>query len=327
MNAKRNAVSLLVVLVIIVIATMAYFYYQKQPDTSQQAIEMRTAADSMMKNDADTAFRLLRESIANESYPSLQRGVTTAFIADVFMIKSSRSVAFANRYVFTDDFAGFQDNAITDEDRRVADGIRRVYAHSLEFASSLPVSSYRLAEWHINRALEGENHELNITAMKGYLQKGDEALARVGETARVPEQIAYAYWLKGVVLDHMSMLIKDSGLPVRAEESFKKALDILARSNVLPMEGEVQFIWTRLNYAIFLDRNFGDARKDEIQLLLADIMSSPNRSQFGFTRYLDRLGELEPTFFDLKREKEAITSLAKYNAEFAAMLTKLGWEF
>jgi hypothetical protein len=319
----------LIVLVVIAITLMAYYFYQR-PDRSKEAIEMRTAADGLMKSDPDAAFTLLREAIVKESSPSVQRGLTAAYIADVFTTKTSRSPVFAKRYIFVGGpFASFLDNAITDEDNRVADGIRRIYEYSLQFSPLLPVSSFRLAEWYGNRALEGgEMAEAHRMKAKDYTAKAEEALARIGKTARVPEQIAYAYWLKGVVL---GQLIEAEGggaeLETRAEGAFKQAIQILTGSNVLPKEGEVQYLWARLNYATFLDKRFGDARKDDIGALLADIMRSPSRPQLGFTRYLGYLGKTEAAFYDMKRDKENIASLAAYNADFAAMLKDLGWKF
>lgn len=343
MSTKK--IYILIIFFVIAIALMVYYFYQ-QPDKSKEAIEARTAADGLMKSDADAAFQLLREGIANESYPSLQRGLTAAYIADVFMTKTSRSPAFAKQYVFVGDpFASFLDNSIQDEDRRVADGVRRLYEYSLQFASLLPVSSFRLAEWYSMRALEGgeaaarsggaeegaqatdEAAEANRIKAEDHMAKAEEALARTAKTARVPEQIGYAYWVKGVALGHLADMENSAELKTKAEGAFKQALEILRTSAVLPKEGEVQFLWARLEYATFLDKNFGDARKDDISGLLADIMRSPNRPQLGFTRYLKYIGKTEITFFDMKRDRENITSLAKYNTDFAVMLKDLEWKF
>ena len=123
------------------IALVIYYISQKQPDRDKttQAIEARVAAGSIIKNDPVTAFSVLRENITDTSYPALQRGITTAYIADVFTIKTSRSPEFAHEYIFIGDpFASFLDGSIPDENRRVADGIRRMYEYSLQFSLLLP---------------------------------------------------------------------------------------------------------------------------------------------------------------------------------------------
>ena len=332
MEARGKYIYIIAFIVIVIAGIMVYYFYRKPSKSAiliqktEEAIYKRLSAEQIMKTETAKSFDILRQSANDESYPRLQRGLTIAYIADVFMNKTNRKPSFGAKYIFIGDpYVSFLNPAIPDEDYRTAEGIRLIYEYSLTFAD-LPVSYFRVAQWHVNRALEGgEMRAISVSQANDYLKKGDSVLARTQRTPRLSEAIGYAFWLKGLVLGDLAAVEGKPELKIQAEESFKKSLEILSKSVSKPLEGEMHSLWARLYYAMFLHTHYGNNRADDIKVLLGDIVTSPHRLQFSFNRYLDYLGEINPSFFDVKREKEQVASLALYNTDFAAMLKELGW--
>ena len=329
---KNKIITGVIVVCILIIATTVY-YFQKQSTAqkskTEQAQYIRDSAENLMKTkQSSKAFQMLQNAVADTSYPPIQRALMVVYMGDVFLKKTDRSFAYAQKNIFVGTpYASFLDSSIADDQERTFNAVRRLYEYSLTFAI-LPNSYYRLAQWELNRALEDNKTKMkHISLAKEYMSKGDQVIEsfKKNPRLRLREATAYTYWLQATIQATLSELEPDSNLTAQAEENFKNAINTLSQIQPPTMEGEVEFIWARLSYAQFLSHHFAVARSNDIHSLLDEIVGSPHRLQFGFTRYLTRLAEINPTFSDEQREKENIKALAIFSPNFTQMLKDLGW--
>ncbi|MDP3769643.1 MAG: hypothetical protein Q8R40_01725 [bacterium] len=321
---------------------MSYVLYKRWASSPQDRIQVqdpqqvrdarRSAQEMMRRNEIGEGFKHLRELAEDQSYPRIERGITVAYMADIMMTKTTRSPTYAEHVFVGYPYDSFWDVSITDEDARMGLGIRRIYEYSLVFGD-LPASYFRLVQWEINRAREGgDERDAHIKQAEEYLKKGDEAFTKALASGRPtsPQLIGYTQFLKGMVSGDLADLKDNPELAVQAERLFQDAITTLSKLGGFTEDKDVHLLWTRLYYAMFLEERFGDAKKEVIDSLLAEIAhpryrDSTRKFELGFFRYVRRLGSIEPTFFDLKREKERILALAKLNSDFAKMLKELGW--
>lgn len=287
----------------------------------QEARLRRDIADNTMRSDTAGAYQMLRDIAADTSYPALERALAVQFMGDVFLNRTSWSASFAKQYIFTNQpYASFIDSSTASEEQQIWDGIRKLY----EYASSVsptPISEYRIAHWYVTAA---QGDDANFAIAKEHFAKGNDLLASF--TARLPARDkhmeANAYWLKATVAGDLAILSHDPELAQIASSTFMVARDYARNS--FTDSYMVELLWCDLHYALFLERYDFISNPNLIGSILSEIVRISS-SQYGFARYLDRLGRTNPQNAHLQMQKQQITNLAVKSEDFAAFLRSLNW--
>ncbi|MBI2609905.1 hypothetical protein HYW53_01885 [Candidatus Giovannonibacteria bacterium] len=300
----------------------------------QKAIAKLFIANNYLDVEPAKGMKLLKEIVADNSMPSMQRAFAIQFIADKYML-GLHSTKFARENIFND--SPFDSFILpgNDKDTDAANiilkdrvGIRKIY----EFATDtfpIPVANFWVAEWHARRVLMSneysnlplvEERVEYIKKTKEYIEKGDLALPAFILHEGENSQVAYAYWVKGLALGYLYELEKKSELQIEAEESFTKALQILKSGSTDYMK--LQSLWASFYYADFLATSFGVDKKLEVKKSLSYIMEPRFFNDFVFLKYL-RVVKDDKDSYTRKR----IMRLTEQNVEFKDFLIRLGWEF
>lgn len=287
----------------------------------QEARLRRSIADNTMRSDTAGAYQMLRDIAANASYPALERAIAIQSMGDIFLNRTSQSASFAKQYIFAGQpYASFVDYSIVSEEQQTWDGIQKLYEYANSIAPT-PISEYRIAQWY---AAAAQDDETNITNAKEHLAKGNNLL--VDFITRLPAQDkhmeASAYWLKAAVSGELAILTQDSEFAQIASSTFMMARDYARSSSIDSYV--VELLWGDLHYALFLEKYDPVSNSDLIETILSEIVRA-NSSQYGFARYLDRIGRTNPQSSYFKSQKQEIMNLAKESEDFATLLRSLNW--
>jgi hypothetical protein len=275
---------------------------------------------------------LFKSMAADASFADRYRAKAISYIADAYM-NGSRSPLVALDMIFVGEPYGSFLEKDSKGKPNIPLAVRRLYEYSTQFYS-FPESEYRIAEWYAKMALAARiNPSVRLTQpeseyianIKTHLAKGDAALTDFIAEWEADSQIGYAYWLKGMLLGNLAELTNDKTYLVQAEEAFRRSMELL-RKPAVSAHGHVheqsQSVLAAFHFAVFLSRNYGNERANDIKDLLV-YLSDPKFDNFPSRRYLARLAGSTEEFDTYDREN--VLALAKFSSDFQALLKKLGW--
>jgi hypothetical protein len=285
-------------------------------------------ASDYLRVQPDRGIDLLKSVAADTSYGTRYRATAISYIADAYM-NGSHSPSVALDMIFVGEPYGSFLEKDSKGKPNIPLAVRRLYEYSTQLYS-FPQAEYRIAEWYAKLALAARlNPSVRLTQpeseyianIKTHLAKGDAALADFIAEREEDSQIGYAYWLKGMLLGNLAELTNDKTYLVQAEEAFRRSMELL-RNPSSGIHEQSQSVWAAFHFAVFLSRNYGNERANDIKDLLV-YLSDPKFDNFASRRYFARLAGSTEEFDTYDREN--VLTLAKFSADFQALLKKLGW--
>ena len=239
-------------------------------------------AISYLGKDLEKSISLLKEVAENESYPSENRARALVSMANAFMLGSRESDKLA-KYIFSGEPYDAFPSTISSSNSYLL-GVRRIYEHASDIYI-FPIAEYRIAEWYVKQATVSKLYnikttrapEVYIAQAKDHLKKGDETLITFGNRAGNELSVAYARYVKGIVLGVLSEIDKNNFDKDDANKSFETSLDFLDGENRFGIYATDHRLWANFAYAGFLNRTYGRAREGDIKKSTAFISDPRNR--------------------------------------------------
>jgi len=156
-----------------------------------------------------------------------------------------------------------------------------------------------------------------VTIIKKKIENAERDIERAkndtGARASIPDILQYEARVKA------GLAIAGAGSGADAEAQFQRAFAAMATYGMAPWYDE----YTRLNYAIFLMRMYGQDRTADIHATIAPIYENPIYKTAPIVTYLKNIaagGPIDPN------KKKYIGQLANYDAGFKTYLLSLGWK-
>lgn len=307
----------------------------------EASIKSTLAFAYIRMGDLQKGISLLKEVIADESLPAKRRALAAQHMADIFMLGGRFLGNLSNEIFSGEPYASFKENTSNtrqwSENTKVLVGMRRIYEYASSI-SSLPVGEYRNAESYaklfVNSQLDKavvlsnkKEHYVGIAEEK--IVSGDAAFERFAARRGSWTEQGYALWVKGVALDLLNELTGEAAYAVGAEDAFKNSLLLLEKTKDANRSlVRSQIIWASFYYASFLERKYGDGRRDDIWSLLAAVANKEiggGGDTPGLWKYLSRIGAMSGPGGMQASDKRNTVILAKKNSDFRAFLQGLGW--
>lgn len=284
---------------------------------------------------------LIKYVISDESLSAERRALAAQHMADIFMLGGRFLGNLSNEIFSGEPYASFKENTSNtrqwSENTKVLVGMRRIYEYASSI-SSLPVGEYRNAESYaklfVNSQLDkavvlSNKKEHYVVIAEEKIVSGDAAFERFAARRGSWTEQGYALWVKGVALDLLNELTGEAVYAVEAEDAFKNSLLLLEKTKDKNRSiVRSQKIWAAFYYASFLERKYGDGRRDDILSLLAAVTNKEiggGGDTPGLWKYLSRIGAMSGPGGMQASDKRNAVILAKKNSDFRAFLQGLGW--
>ena len=298
-------------------AALGHFETALQNNTSQEAepqiVYSLALAESMSFHDPERAIVLLKGLAENTSHSDFTRAYAIQQLGLVFYRHGD--VRLSELIFSGDPYSKFRDEGGDD-----GLAYRRLFEYALSFAP-LGQAQMRAANWYANELIRLSKKEVLTSAeleqVSAYTERVRALLAEVDlyvESNKtneltgplVPDVIARKAQVLGNVYLSGDRTFLDP------EKAYNFALGVVANQSAEPA--------TRLNYAGFLARAYGEDRRAKIQSLLSIFMEPSAQSEYKV---------LMNVFAEAKNDtignKETIRLLGQIDSDFKKLLLDLGW--
>ena len=269
-------------------------------------------ADVNTNRDPIKAIGILKGIAANSQYSNIQRAYAIQQMGEVFFKNSTTSVTTA---IFTGDpYSSFNKEG----DSRLA--YRRLYEYAASFYP-LSMSEVRASVWYSSEILRLKKtktlaEQLTIKdellgyrkKVLGNLELADRDIERTRTAPNAGLLIPYTLALRAAVLGYMYES-GDRSFP-DPEIAFKEAI---GAGLLIKGDGPA-----RLQYAVFLARNYGAKRKDDIAKLLAPVGTGPEYA--GLRRVFTNEKN------NVIGSKSNFILISQIDPDFRKLLISLGWD-
>ncbi|MDP3947373.1 MAG: hypothetical protein Q8Q41_01625 [bacterium] len=275
---------------------------------------------------------ILKEVVANESYPGMYRAVGITYILDYYNMTYDQD--FARKYIFSG--GELWESFIKGGD--IIEALRSAYEHSQQLGRTV-TANYRLAYWYGNRMIEGASGLRKMTSeqkavyaqkIRENLQDGDRLLSVALRNTDVATgglsefNRVLVFEVRGIAYAELYFLRGGNENKQLAEESFDKAIQQGGAISDNPY-GRDATLYARFFYGIFLsvltERGI-ENRVEDMKKQIAALVAETDRglSFFGFLR------RLAPPEYQNDIFRRYTLSLAKQDSRFKALLQELGWQ-
>lgn len=285
-------------------------------------LQSQLAAGLYYRNNGDDQKRaadIFKQIATNETYSSLVRASAVNDLLDLY--NKSYDEKFAREVVFQ----GAPLERLLTED--MYKSVTEAYRYSFS-VYPFPISAFRIAQWYGftldqkgTSLSDVEKTEFRVQ-LKQWMEKGEELLAKeVERKVYKRSKLASIYMFDGVTQGLVGDSLREN--PNLAAVHYRSAEDLFKTAlAMLSPEDETNSysvgLFTRFYYAAMLSEVYGDKRSDDVKILLAPILRTPEK--FGGKRDgLDNF--LKNRKRSCAREFAAITKVVP---EFGRMLVDRG---
>ncbi|MBI2025594.1 hypothetical protein HYT04_02300 [Candidatus Kaiserbacteria bacterium] len=282
--------------------------------------------------DPPKGISILKEVVADESYPGMYRAGGVVYILDYYNMTYDKD--FARKYIFSG--GELWESFIKGGD--ITEALRSAYEYSQQFWRTV-TADYRLAYWYGNRLIEeasglrtmtSEQKTVYTQRMRENLQDGDRLLAVSLRSTDVAAgglsefNRVLVFTVRGIAYAELYLLRGGSENKQLAEESFDKAIQQGGAISDNPY-GRDASLYARFFYSVFLsvltERGF-ENRSVDMKKQITALVAETDRS-LSFFGFLRRLASLE---YQNDLFRRYTLSLAQQDERFKALLKELGWQ-
>ena len=271
-------------------------------------------------DDRTTAVQMYKDIISDTSVQGFQRAIAISDLMDIW--NGSHDNQFAKDVIFSGQPLG---SFLENDDVELA--VRKSYEMA-DALSPLSLVAFRVAGWYSGQLRDADvrspEKEAFISELKRWTEKGESLIPSALRLGYEKSKIGYIYQMQG--LSRRTIAQFTDGNDVPAEAAFKRGLDVLAEDEN-DMHSYNVGLYLRFHYAAMLAEVYGDARKSDIEELLAPMVAPPLQFRNYNLSFYEFLKNEQEGSHDMHGHKGDIILLSKMSPAFDSFLSERGLKF